>query len=306
MDFYAELKKLLAMEYNCSEGDFEGAANVVTVSAGNRGRSYSQDAAFFSMATLGAGCVITADERMQPFLREFVKRGEQGHWLFEAEKLADLERELNRFGYGLHSPGPHHMFLPKCDVELSMKFPIKLLAGVESFKRFYGDPRFKNALCWEYLPERPDVIALLAMDGDEIMGMAGASRDYTSEVDGSPSWLQIGVDVVPEYRGKGVGTFLVNELKNIVLKSGDIPFYGTSPANLHSQNIALNCGFRPAWVEISSEKRDRKTTEEKEENTAERPEPSKPDETLDAKTWVDDMKQDLEDYIEEQGIYIRQ
>ena len=24
------------------------------------------------------------------------------------------------------------------------------------------------------------------------------------------------------------------------------------------------------------------------------------------KTWVDDMKQDLEDYIEEQGIYIRQ
>ena len=24
------------------------------------------------------------------------------------------------------------------------------------------------------------------------------------------------------------------------------------------------------------------------------------------KSWVDDMKQDLEDYIEEQGIYIRQ
>ena len=24
------------------------------------------------------------------------------------------------------------------------------------------------------------------------------------------------------------------------------------------------------------------------------------------KTWVDDMKQELEDYIEEQGIYIRQ
>lgn len=26
----------------------------------------------------------------------------------------------------------------------------------------------------------------------------------------------------------------------------------------------------------------------------------------DDKTWVDDMKQELEDYIEEQGIYIRQ
>ena len=32
----------------------------------------------------------------------------------------------------------------------------------------------------------------------------------------------------------------------------------------------------------------------------------KNDETSDDKTWVDDMKQELEDYIEEQGIYIRQ
>ncbi|MDE6727930.1 MAG: GNAT family N-acetyltransferase [Oscillospiraceae bacterium] len=306
MDFYVELKKLLAREYNCSTSDFDGTANVVTVSTGNRGRRYSEDGAFFSMATLGANCVITADERMQPFLREFVKRGEQGHWLFEAEKLVDLERELNRFGYGLHRPGPHHMYLPRYDVDLPMKFPIKLLAGLDSFKRFYGDPRFKNALCGEYSPERPDVIALIAMDGDEIMGMAGASRDYTSDVEGAPSWLQIGVDVLPEYRGRGVGTFLVNELKNIVLKSGDIPFYGTAPANLHSQNIALNCGFRPAWVEISSEKKDRKITEDKEQNTADKPELPKPDETSDTKTWVDDMKQELEDYIEEQGIYIRQ
>lgn len=36
------------------------------------------------------------------------------------------------------------------------------------------------------------------------------------------------------------------------------------------------------------------------ENTPEKPaEPS-------THTWVDDMKQELEDYIEEQGIYIRQ
>ncbi len=34
--------------------------------------------------------------------------------------------------------------------------------------------------------------------------------------------------------------------------------------------------------------------------------PEKTPETSDSKTWVDDMKQELEDYIEEQGIYIRQ
>ena len=34
--------------------------------------------------------------------------------------------------------------------------------------------------------------------------------------------------------------------------------------------------------------------------------PEKSPQTSDDKTWVDDMKQELEDYIEEQGIYIRQ
>ncbi len=38
--------------------------------------------------------------------------------------------------------------------------------------------------------------------------------------------------------------------------------------------------------------------DDKEKKTSE----PKPEDT----TWVDDMKQELEDYIEEQGVYIRQ
>lgn len=246
MDFKAELKKLLALEYNCAESDVDGGENVLTVSHGNDGRI----SAFFSMATLGKNCVITADERIQPFLREFIKRGEQGHQLFEVGKLTDLERELNRFGYKLWEYGPHHMFLPKYDAKTPQKYPTRRFETLSEIGRFYGDKRFPNALCEQYMSERPDVIALTALDGEKIMGMAGASRDFN----GSPSWLQIGIDVLPEYRGRGVGAFLVNELKREILKRGDIPFYGTSPANVHSQNIAINCGFRPAWVEISAER----------------------------------------------------
>ena len=44
---------------------------------------------------------------------------------------------------------------------------------------------------------------------------------------------------------------------------------------------------------------DEKNKELPQEKDAEKPE-------LRDKTWVDDMKQELEDYIEEQGIYIRQ
>lgn len=283
MNFSSELKRLLALEYNCSEDVVCGAENIVTVSTGRRGRKYDGDGGcFFSMATMGGGCLISADERLMPFLREFVK-GCEGHALFGEGKLAALDRELDRFGYKLHELGAHHMFLPKYSVEPAQKFPIRRFE-LSEFKRFYGDKRFSNALCGEYDPERPDVAALAAMDGDNIMGMAGASRDFT----GTPNWLQIGIDVLPEYRGCGVGTFLVNELAKFILESGDIPFYGTAPANIYSQNIAINCGFRPAWVEICAEKKKADL------------EPS------DDRTWVDDMKQEIEDYIEEQGIYIRQ
>lgn len=283
MNFSSELKKLLALEYNCSVDAVCGAENIVTVSTGRRGRKYDGDGGcFFSMATTGGGCLISADERLMPFLREFVK-GCEGHALFGEGKLAALDRELDRFGYKLHELGAHHMFLPKYSVEPAQKFPIRRFE-LSEFKRFYGDRRFSNALCGEYDPERPDVAALAAMDGENIMGLAGASRDFM----GTPNWLQIGIDVLPEYRGRGVGTFLVNELAKLILESGDIPFYGTAPANIYSQNIAINCGFRPAWVEICAEKKKADS------------EPS------DSGTWVDDMKQELEDYIEEQGIYIRQ
>ena len=51
---------------------------------------------------------------------------------------------------------------------------------------------------------------------------------------------------------KGIGTTLVKLLKNEILKRGKIPFYGTAESHFHSQNIAINSGFFPAWAELYS------------------------------------------------------
>ena len=67
---------------------------------------------------------------------------------------------------------------------------------------------------------------------------------------------QVGIDVKERYRGHGLGTTLVSLLCDRIEALGKTPFYGTVLANLYSQNIALNTGFYPAWVEISSFKRE--------------------------------------------------
>lgn len=239
-DHSARLRELLSIEYNCSPSDLTSSENILTVSKLQEGRRfYSAEKYFFHMATMGGNAVITADEQLHDFLRGFMK-DRPGHWLFELPNLLPLEKELNRFGYTLTQT--YHMFMPSHDVIPQKNYPVKWFYESE-IHRFYGDERFPNAICCEFDPNRPDRIVVCAYDGDNIMGMAGCSED-------APHWQQIGIDVLPDYRSLGVGTYLVTLLKNEIIRRGDIPFYGTSLSNYHSWNIALNCGFRPAWLEI--------------------------------------------------------
>ena len=58
--------------------------------------------------------------------------------------------------------------------------------------------------------------------------------------------------MLPEYRGRGLGKTLVRMLSPRIAALGRTPFYGTGASNLHSQRIAVQGGFYPAWIEISS------------------------------------------------------
>ncbi|MBQ2755385.1 MAG: GNAT family N-acetyltransferase [Oscillospiraceae bacterium] len=244
LDYRQKLLSLLAIEYNCEPKDFLKSENMLTASALNEGRRrYGEEKYFFHMVTLGGNAVITADETLHPFLREFM-RERTGHWLFELPNLLSLEKELKRHGHALNQS--FHMFLPHTEVSPAKSYAVKWFFGDE-IHRFYGDERFSNAISSSYNPLRPDRIAVCAYDGESIMGMAGCSED-------TDNWMQIGIDVLPEYRSNGVGSYLVTLLKNKITELGQIPFYGTSLSNYHSWNVALNSGFRPVWVEIGSKK----------------------------------------------------
>lgn len=238
-----ELKNQLALDFNCKAEDFAKKDNIITLAKDIPGRRiYSPQKEFFSMVTLGGNAVISADESMHEWLQKW-SADKNGFWLFEHNHLMELETELQKYGKRLWQS--HHMFLPRpemCDPGTS--FEVKWFEQ-EDIQALYGREEFSNALCEKFLPERPDILAVGAVQDGRIIGLAGCSAD-------TKLFWQIGIDVLPECRGAGIGTKLVQILKDEVFRRGAIPFYGTSLSNLHSWNIAVNSGFYPAWVEIET------------------------------------------------------
>lgn len=146
-----KLFQLLSLEYNCEPEDFIKKENVLTISSLKEGRrKYSEKPYFFHMVTTGKNAVITADERLHPYLTDFMK-DRTGHWLFEIPNLLPVERELNLYGYSL--TGTYHMFLSGTEVNPVKKYPVKWFYGSEILQ-FYGDKRFPNAIA----PDRKSVV----------------------------------------------------------------------------------------------------------------------------------------------------
>ena len=259
-------KAQLAIEYNCCKDDFSGSENIVTtaVNPPNK-RHYYEGESFFKMVTFGQNAVVSADEAIHKGISEFIK-DQAGYRLFERENLEQLEDLLRPYGKKLTST--FHMFLPMVQTAVPENKAETKWLEQEEISSFYNGS-FPNALCTQFDPKRPDVLAIAAYENNEtprsktagyqdydtalrgegfnneVIAMAGCSAD-------TDLLWQIGIDVFPGHRGLGLGTYLVSALKDEIIRRGKIPFYGTSLSNLHSWNIAINCGFRPMWVEIDS------------------------------------------------------
>ena len=63
---------------------------------------------------------------------------------------------------------------------------------------------------------------------------------------------QIGVDVLPEYRRKGIASAVTSRLGLEILALGKVPFYCAAWSNIKSVRNAIKSGFRPAWVELTA------------------------------------------------------
>lgn len=239
--------KQLSIDLCCSPEDFFKSENTVSRPANQKGRRVFTDTPpFFRAAAMGMGTVICADGKISAYANALAA-GTSGTGIFEAANVAAINREL--FTHGFCIGVLNQYYLPRTPYRTDVKTEGYTLRVFDEndITELYSIKGFDNALLYKSEGERRDIIAVCAVNGMRIMGMAGASSD-------SPTMAQIGIDVLPEFRGMGVGAALVSACTTEVMRSGYIPYYGTWSGNIISQRLAAKCGYKPAWCEMQSVK----------------------------------------------------
>ena len=124
------------------------------------------------------------------------------------------------------------------------------LLSEEQVESFRGDKRYSNAL--GFSERRPDVLVLAAYPVDENDPALADPIAMVGMSDDSPIMRQIGIDVLPAFRGAGIASALVRDAARLTLAEGYLPFYGTSPSHMLSQRVAMNAGLVPTWWDYVS------------------------------------------------------
>ncbi len=216
----------LSIDYNCSAEDFFKDDIIFTYAEKCEGR---RDLPFrnprLEMITMGRGVIVNASEKIMPF----VKRKLSGKSRYDVMNSSLV--------YGVN---PY--YLPDVDniepiENNNYKFKLFEKDEIEFLYNFKG---FKNALQYDERMYGEDVLAIAAYDSERLVGAAGASAD-------SRTMWQIGVDVLPDYRGKNIAPAMVNKLTLEIISRGIVPYYSTDCTNISSQRVAIKSGYIPAW-----------------------------------------------------------
>ena len=245
MNFTNKIIKEIAMQQsafdaNCEAGDFTRGENVITISKENPlARKYLKLPHVCNLISYGNNIVATISEEYREIVEQYINKYPVEH-CFETPNMHVLNDAFQKYGYRVCFMAEY--FLPDLEVlrELPCEYELRVLT-VADFKDLYK-PEWSNALCENR--KELDVLGVGAYQNGELIGLAACSADCDT------MW-QIGVDVLPKYRRKGIASAVTSRLALEILERGKVPFYCCAWSNIKSARNAIKSGFRPAWAEMT-------------------------------------------------------
>ncbi len=240
-EIYDIARRQSSIDLSCAPEDFLSHENRIVISRESEdARRYLKLPFFCQLVSYGSNVVASVSEDFAKEARRYVETYPVEH-LFETPNMHVLSDMLRPHGHDICFMAEY--FLPDLAhlKPLSCPYETRLLTP-EAFAPLYT-PEWSNALCKDRA--HLDCIAIGAYDGDRLIGLAGASADCDT------MW-QIGIDVLPEYRRRGIASALTANLAMEILKKDIVPFYCAAWCNIRSVRNAIKSGFRPAWAELTA------------------------------------------------------
>lgn len=229
-----------ALDLNASPSDFLKSENIIVKSEiGPLARKYYREPIACNLVSYGHNIVASVKDEYRDIVAEYIGKFEFYH-CFETPNLHWLNERLSCEGQKVCFMAEY--LLPDVEKQqrLSCTYDLKVLTAAD-FTDLYL-PEWSNALCKDR--KELDVLGIGAYDNGRLIGLAGSSADCDD------MW-QIGVDVLPEYRRRGVASALTSNLAAEILNRDKVPFYCCAWSNVASARNAIRSGFLPAWVEMT-------------------------------------------------------
>lgn len=230
-----------AYDCNCNPEDFTKSENVIVNSCKNdKARNYLSLPLECDLVSYGNNIVAQVSDRTRDKVKEYIEKYDIYH-CFETPNIYALNEALAE--YNLKVCFMAEYFLPDVTQlkELKCGYEMRILHQ-SNFSDLYNG-MWENAIC--EAKKELDVLGVGAYDNGKLIGLAGCSADCES-------MYQIGVDVLPEYRRKGIASALTSKLAIEILSLGKVPFYCAAWSNVRSVKNAIRSGFKPAWVELTA------------------------------------------------------
>ena len=230
-----------AYDTNAKASDFLMDTNVFVKSGiGPLARKYYKEPIACNLVSYGNNIVASVKDEYREIVESYLSKYEFYH-CFETPNMHWLDERMKEKGYRVCFMAEY--FLPDMErlKRLECNYVLKVLEQ-KDFADLYL-PMWGNALCADR--KELDVLGVGAYDGEKLVGLAACSADCDN------MW-QIGVDVLPEYRRRGIASAVTGRLAAEIMARGKVPFYCCAWSNVASARNAIRAGFRPAWVELTA------------------------------------------------------
>ena len=229
-----------AIDLQCKAEDFRKTENVIVNSAKDeRARRYLKLPFVCDMVTYGSNIVSSIQPEYYDIVNSYLSKYDVAH-CFETPNMHVLNDAFEQIDFRVCFMAEY--FLPDVNIlkPLECSYETRILEQAD-FQDLYTE-QWSNALCEDR--KELDVLGVGAYEHGNLIGLAACSADCDS------MW-QIGIDVLPEYRRKGIASSLTSKLAMEIIKRDKVPFYCCAWCNIKSARNAVKSGFRPAWAEMT-------------------------------------------------------